>query len=47
MKYSIPSLKTERLLLRPISPQDLEAMFDYASCESVARYGDLASSYKH
>ncbi|MFJ6207947.1 GNAT family N-acetyltransferase [Lysinibacillus sp. NPDC092081] len=38
MKYSIPSLKTERLLLRPISPQDLEAMFDYASCESVARY---------
>ncbi|MFJ7734266.1 GNAT family N-acetyltransferase [Lysinibacillus sp. NPDC097231] len=38
MTDSIPSLKTERLLLRPISPQDLEAMFDYASCESVARY---------
>lgn len=34
----LPILKTERLLLRPVTLQDLEAMFDYASRENVVRY---------
>ncbi len=38
MKHAIPILKTERLLLRPIAPLNLEAMYDYASRENVARY---------
>lgn len=38
MKYNVPILKTERLLLRPVTQQDVEAMFDYTSRESVARY---------
>ena len=35
---NIPIMKTERLLLRPITPQDLEAMYDYSSRENVVRY---------
>ncbi len=38
MQYTIPILKTERLLLRPITQQDIEAMFVYTSQENVARY---------
>ena len=38
MQYTIPILKTERLLLRPITQQDVEAMFVYTSRENVARY---------
>ena len=34
----IPIMKTERLLLRPITHGDLEAMYDYSSSENVARY---------
>ena len=34
----IPIMKTERLLLRPITHEDLEAMYDYSSRENVARY---------
>ncbi|MGE7672343.1 GNAT family N-acetyltransferase [Lysinibacillus sp. NPDC094403] len=37
-KQTIPVLKTARLTLRPISLNDLEAMFNYASSENVARY---------
>ena len=37
-KQTIPVLKTARLTLRPISLTDLEAMFNYASSENVARY---------
>ncbi|MEB2298311.1 GNAT family N-acetyltransferase [Lysinibacillus xylanilyticus] len=33
-----PVLKTARLTLRPISLNDLEAMFNYTSSENVARY---------
>lgn len=35
---NIPIMKTEGLLLRPITPQDLEAMYDYSSRENVVRY---------
>lgn len=45
MKHAIPILKTERLLLRPIAPLDLEAMYDYTSRENVARC-DVAGPYK-
>ncbi|WP_156314025.1 GNAT family N-acetyltransferase [Lysinibacillus sp. ZYM-1] len=38
MKNNVPILKTERLLLRPVTTQDIEAMFVYASRDSVARY---------
>lgn len=38
MHYTIPILKTERLLLRPITQQDIEAMYVYTSQENVARY---------
>ncbi|MGE7950381.1 GNAT family N-acetyltransferase [Lysinibacillus xylanilyticus] len=37
-KQTIPVLKTARLTLRPISLNDLEAMFNYASSENVARF---------
>ena len=37
-KQTIPVLKTARLTLRPVSLTDLEAMFNYASNENVARY---------
>ncbi len=38
MNDYVPILKTKRLLLRPITLQDLEAMYAYTSCENVARY---------
>ena len=34
----IPTLKTERLILRRINPTDVEDVFDYASCPDVPRY---------
>ncbi|MEY9971026.1 ribosomal-protein-alanine N-acetyltransferase [Lysinibacillus sp. RC46] len=37
-KQAVPVLKTERLTLRPITLNDVEAMFLYASSEHVARY---------
>jgi [ribosomal protein S5]-alanine N-acetyltransferase len=37
-KQTIPVLKTKRLTLRPITLNDVEAMFHYASSEHVARY---------
>ncbi|MFB7156705.1 GNAT family N-acetyltransferase [Lysinibacillus sp. NPDC056232] len=37
-KQAPPVLKTARLTLRPISLNDLEAMFHYTSSKNVARY---------
>lgn len=33
-----PSIETERLLLRPVTLDDAEAMFDYASDKGNTRY---------
>ncbi|MEK5230938.1 GNAT family protein [Lysinibacillus sp. FSL K6-0232] len=38
MNSLIPILTTERLLLRPVTLQDVEAMFAYTSHANVARY---------
>ncbi len=35
---SLPTLKTERLILRKMSPSDAEDMFEYAHLEEVTRY---------
>ena len=37
-KQTIPVLKTTRLTLRPITLNDVGAMFNYASSENVARF---------
>ena len=36
--WSLPVLRTERLLLRPLELSDARAMYDYASVPEVARY---------
>lgn len=36
--YKMPILETERLILRPVSIHDVDAMFDYASRPEVAYY---------
>jgi [ribosomal protein S5]-alanine N-acetyltransferase len=35
---NLPTLETERLTLRPLTPADLDDVFDYASDPLVARY---------
>ena len=38
-----PSIETERLLLRPVTLDDAEAMFDYASEKDNTRYTFLTN----
>ncbi|MGI6207347.1 MAG: GNAT family N-acetyltransferase [Anaerolineae bacterium] len=35
---NLPHLNTERLILRPMQPDDVQAVYDYASDPEVARY---------
>jgi len=38
MDWTPPTLQTERLLLRPVTPDDAQAVFDYASNPNVTRF---------
>jgi len=38
MDWTPPTLQTERLFLRPITPDDVQAVFDYASNPNVTRF---------
>jgi [ribosomal protein S5]-alanine N-acetyltransferase len=38
MDWTPPTLRTERLLLRPVTPDDVQAVFDYASNPNVTRF---------
>jgi len=38
MDWTPPTLETERLILRPVTPDDAQAVFDYASNPNVTRF---------
>lgn len=38
MKFSIPTIETERLILRPLTVEDAEDVFEWTGDERVARY---------